>query len=83
MAKGKTERQKHEKWHIINAFGNHDRDTGSTNVQIQLLNDRIKKLQFHSKNNQKDYDVIASIKKLKHYVLTLQKYAKRKKIYQY
>lgn len=40
---------------IRKAFGLHEKDTGSANVQIALLTDRIEKLTEHLKANKKDH----------------------------
>lgn len=39
----------------IKGFATHDRDTGSADVQIALLTDRINHLTDHLKANQKDH----------------------------
>ncbi|HPQ69643.1 MAG TPA: 30S ribosomal protein S15 [bacterium] len=40
---------------IIGKFGNHERDTGSPEVQIALLSDRITYLTEHFKTHKKDH----------------------------
>lgn len=45
--------EKREK--IIKEFKRHDKDTGSPEVQIALLTDRIKQLTEHIKENNKDF----------------------------
>jgi small subunit ribosomal protein S15 len=47
-----VERSKAE---IINKFGSHEKDTGSPEVQIALLTDRIKYLTEHFKEHKKDH----------------------------
>ena len=43
-----------EKLEIINAYKKHDTDTGSPEVQIALLTDRINHLNEHLKEHKKD-----------------------------
>jgi small subunit ribosomal protein S15 len=40
---------------IVNKFKHHERDTGSTEVQVALLTDRINKLTGHMAANRHDY----------------------------
>ena len=44
-----------EKEDIVNKFKHHERDTGSTEVQVALLTDRINKLTGHMTANRHDY----------------------------
>lgn len=44
-----------EKSKIITEFRSHDTDTGSTEVQIALLSDRIASLTEHLQQNKKDH----------------------------
>lgn len=44
-----------KKQEIINAFGRNANDTGSPEVQIALLTERIAELTEHLKNNKKDH----------------------------
>jgi small subunit ribosomal protein S15 len=44
-----------EKEDIVNKFKHHERDTGSTEVQVALLTDRINKLTGHMAANRHDY----------------------------
>lgn len=46
---------KEKKQEIINAFGRNANDTGSPEVQIALLTERITELTEHLKNNNKDH----------------------------
>ncbi|MBQ0026478.1 MAG: 30S ribosomal protein S15 [Lachnospiraceae bacterium] len=46
---------KEKKAEIIAAYGRKPGDTGSPEVQIALLTERIKELTEHLKNNQKDH----------------------------
>lgn len=43
------------KQEIINAYARHEGDTGSPEVQIALLTERINHLNEHLKNNKKDH----------------------------
>ena len=43
-----------EKQDIVKKFGKNDKDTGSSEVQIALLTDRIRVLTEHAKTNKKD-----------------------------
>lgn len=47
-----TQERKHE---IIDTYQVHDTDTGSTDVQIAMLTERINRLSAHLKANQKDH----------------------------
>lgn len=46
--------EKDKKQEIIKAFGRNDKDTGSTEVQIALLTERINHLTEHLKANKQD-----------------------------
>ena len=46
---------KEKKTEIINKFGVHERDTGSTEVQVALLTERINELTGHMVANRHDY----------------------------
>ena len=46
---------KEKKQEIISAYGRTANDTGSPEVQIALLTERINELTAHLKNNQKDH----------------------------
>ena len=46
---------KSRKQKIINKSKTHDKDTGSSNVQIAVLNERIKELTEHLKKHRKDH----------------------------
>jgi small subunit ribosomal protein S15 len=45
---------KEEKKEIIEKFGSHENDTGSPEVQIAILTERINRLSEHLKKNKKD-----------------------------
>ena len=40
---------------IYTKFGSHEKDTGSTQVQVALLTERIKELTDHLRSNHKDF----------------------------
>lgn len=44
-----------EKKGLIKKFGRHEKDTGSPEVQIALMSERIKELTEHLKEHKKDY----------------------------
>ncbi|MDC0246268.1 30S ribosomal protein S15 [Deltaproteobacteria bacterium] len=46
---------KNRKVEIINKFGKNNSDTGSTEVQVALLTERINSLTEHLRNQPKDY----------------------------
>ncbi len=47
-----TQERKHE---IINGYQLHETDTGSTDVQIAMLTERINRLSTHLQQNKKDH----------------------------
>ncbi|MBI4484136.1 MAG: 30S ribosomal protein S15 [Acidobacteria bacterium] len=47
---------KDSKTHIISTFRKHDSDTGSPEVQIAILSERINYLTEHLKTHKKDHD---------------------------
>jgi small subunit ribosomal protein S15 len=47
-----TQERKHE---IIDGYQVHDTDTGSVDVQVAMLTDRINRLSNHLKTNKKDH----------------------------
>ena len=63
--------KKDKKKKLISAFGVHKEDTGSSDVQIAILTERIKELTSHLKDNQKDNHSRRGL---------LQMVAKRKKL---
>ncbi len=56
MKKEKTMVTQERKKEIIKKFGKSQNDTGSTEVQIALLSERIKYLTEHFKSHGKDYN---------------------------
>lgn len=55
---------KGEKTDIINKFELHEGDTGSTEVQVALLTERIKQLTGHMADNRHDYSSQRGLLKL-------------------
>jgi small subunit ribosomal protein S15 len=53
--KGHDEEKGARKFDIIRQFSLHARDTGSSEVQIALLTDRINQLQGHFQSHKKDH----------------------------
>lgn len=53
-----------KKQEIISKFARNDKDTGSTEVQVALLTDRIKYLTEHLKVNKKDHSSRLGLLKL-------------------
>jgi SSU ribosomal protein S15P len=74
---------KERKWELIRSFQQHDKDTGSPEVQIAILTERINKLTEHMKKNKKDLHsrrgLIAMVNKRK----ALLDYLKRKNYQKY
>ncbi len=62
---------------IFKSFGVHEKDTGSTQVQIALLTNRILSMSEHSKKHKKDHTVKRRLQMLVEYRRTLQKYLGR------
>ncbi len=53
-----------QKQAIVNEFARHDGDTGSSEVQIALLTDRIKHLTEHLREHKHDYHIRRGLLKL-------------------
>ncbi len=68
---------------IIEKFKTHESDTGSSEVQIALLTDRIKYLTEHFKVHKKDHHSRQGLLKLVGQRRSLLDYLKRKDINQY
>ncbi len=67
-----------KKMEIIKEFARKDTDTGSTEVQIALLSERIKYLTEHLKVNKKDHSSRLGLLKLVGQRKRLLRYLKRK-----
>jgi len=72
-----------KKKEIIEKFKTHDTDTGSCEVQIALLTDRIKYLTDHFKQHAKDHHSRRGLLKLVGQRRSLLKYLQRKDITKY
>ncbi len=70
--------QSEQKQGIINKFKNHEKDTGSTEVQIALLTERINYLTGHFKLHKKDFHSRRGLLKLVNQRRKLLKYLKQK-----
>ncbi|RDU62648.1 30S ribosomal protein S15 [Helicobacter sp. MIT 14-3879] len=68
-----------EKQYIINKFGRNDKDTGSSEIQIALLTQRISNLTEHLKINKKDHSSRLGMLKLVGRRRSLLKYLKKTK----
>ena len=68
---------KEEKTSIITEYGANDKDTGSTDVQIALLTQRIKDLTDHFKIHKKDHNSRRGLMKLVGQRRKLLKYLQR------
>lgn len=74
---------KEEKEKIISRFKKHDADTGSVQVQIALLTERIKKLTEHLKLHKKDKHSKRGLLKLLSKRRKLLRYLKRENEMEY
>ena len=59
-----TQAQKAKTTAVINKFKNTDGDTGSSEVQVALLTDRINHINTHLRTNQKDHHTKRGLLKL-------------------
>jgi len=75
--------QAEKKNEIIEKFKTHDTDTGSSEVQIALLSDRIKYLTEHFKIHKKDHHSRRGLLKLVGQRRRLLQYLKQKDISKY
>jgi small subunit ribosomal protein S15 len=74
---------KETKQDIIKEYGENDKDTGSTEVQIALLTSRIKDLTEHFKVNKKDHNSRRGLLQMVGKRRRLLKYLMRKDIEKY
>ncbi|HZK19856.1 MAG TPA: 30S ribosomal protein S15 [Treponemataceae bacterium] len=65
---------------IVSNFGENDKDTGNTKVQIALITERIKELTEHCKTFKKDKNAARDLLKLVGQRRKLLKYLKRKNL---
>lgn len=66
-----------EKAEIINEYKRNDKDTGSPEVQVSLITNRIKYLTDHFKENKKDFHSRRGLQELVNKRRKLLKYLKR------
>lgn len=66
-----------EKEKLIKKYKVHEKDTGSTEVQVALLSEEIKKLLFHLKKHPKDFHSKRGLLKMVSKRKTLLNYLKR------
>ena len=71
---------KNRKVEIINKFGKNDSDTGSTEVQVALLTERINSLTEHLRNQPKDYSSRRGLLRLVGQRRNFMKYLKKRDI---
>ncbi|MBO5198238.1 MAG: 30S ribosomal protein S15 [Lachnospiraceae bacterium] len=74
---------KEKKQEIIAAYGRTPEDTGSPEVQIALLTERINELNEHLKNNQKDHHSRRGLLKMVGQRRNLLEYLKRNNLESY
>jgi small subunit ribosomal protein S15 len=74
---------KEKKQEIITEYGLNNKDTGSTEVQIALLTERILDLTDHFKTHKKDHSSRRGLLKLVGQRRTLLKYLKKKDLDSY
>lgn len=74
---------KEKKQEIIKEFAINERDTGSAEVQVAILTERIKRLNEHFKNHPKDHHSRTGLLKMVGRRHKLLKYIKRKDIEKY
>jgi small subunit ribosomal protein S15 len=74
---------KEKKDEIVRTYGQSEKDTGSTEVQIALLTARIQELTDHLKKYKKDHSSRRGLLKLVGHRRNLLKYLKQKDLEQY
>ncbi len=72
-----------KKQEIISKFARNEKDTGSTEVQVALLTDRIKYLTEHLKVNKKDHSSRLGLLKLVGQRRRLMRYLRKKDFAKY
>lgn len=75
--------QNEQKNEIIGKFRRHDKDTGSTQVQVALLTERISYLSGHMKTHGKDFNSRRGLLKLVNQRRRLLDYLKGRNVDQY
>ena len=68
---------------VVEKFRTHERDTGSPEVQVALLTERISHLTEHVKNNHKDHHSRRGLLKMVSQRRALLDYLKRKNLERY
>ena len=71
---------KNQKFEIVNKFGKKDTDTGSTEVQVALLTERISLLTDHLRSQPKDFSSRRGLLKLVGQRRNFMSYLKKKNI---
>jgi len=75
--------QNEQKQEIIGKFRKHDKDTGSSEVQIALLSERISYLTGHMKSHVKDFNTRRGLIKMVNQRRRLLDYLKSKNVEKY
>ena len=75
--------QSEQKQEIIGKFRNHEKDTGSSEVQIALLSERISYLTGHMKSHVKDFNTRRGLIKMVNQRRRLLDYLKRTNVDKY
>ena len=75
--------QHEQKQEIIGKFRNHEKDTGSSEVQIALLSERISYLTGHMKSHVKDFNTRRGLIKMVNQRRRLLDYLKRTNVDKY
>lgn len=68
---------------LIKKFGDNEKDSGKTEVQVAILTERVANLTEHLKSNKKDHHTRRGLLKLVGKRRSLLKYLKRKDIERY
>ncbi len=71
------------KLELIKKFGKNENDTGSVEVQVAILTERINKLTEHLQNNKHDHDSRVGLLKLVGHRRRLLEYLKNKDLTRY
>lgn len=74
---------KEKKRELIKNFAEHEKDTGSSGVQVALLTERINNLAEHFKTHKKDYNSRVGLLRLVSQRKRLLEYLKRENIVRY
>ena len=74
---------KEEKLEIINQFGRHDGDTGSPEVQVAILTNRINYLTTHFQTHKKDFHSKTGLMKMVGRRKRLLEYLKKQDVSRY